>query len=414
MARLLLMPEVAANATEAVLQEWQVAVDGSFAATDTIATVETEKAVVDVEAETDGVLLRILVPNGSQVEVGAPIALLGEAGEEVPDLDALMVELGVAGPVSTSSPVRRDVPDRPDARAVAAVQAHGHTRIFASPLARRMAREAGLAVEDIEGSGPRGRILRRDVEAAVTLLAGAPPTPAPAPVVPAVSSAGFTDVPHTRMRRAIARRLTESKQTVPHFYLRASVRADALMLLRADLNEGGTARISVNDLVVKAAARAHGLVPEMNVVWTDDALRFLTSVDVSVAVATDTGLLTPVLRGVETLSVSAVATRVRDLADRAKAGRLRQDELEGGSLSVTNLGMFGTEEFAAIINPPQSAILAVGAVREEPVVVDGALAVGSVMRLTLSVDHRSVDGVLAARWMQKLVSMLERPVQILA
>jgi pyruvate dehydrogenase E2 component (dihydrolipoamide acetyltransferase) len=215
------------------------------------------------------------------------------------------------------------------------------------------------------------------------------------------------------MRAAIASRLTESKQTVPHFYLRGTAHAGRLLKLRRRLNEG-PARISVNDLVVKAAARAHVLVPAMNVIWTPDAVRSFSSVDVSVAIATERGLVTPVLRSAERLSVSSVATAVRDFAERAKTGRLRQDELEGGAFSVTNLGMFGTEDFGAIINPPQSAILAVGAVREEPIARNGRLKAGTVMRVTLSVDHRPIDGTVAAEWMRAFLSLIEDPVQILA
>jgi pyruvate dehydrogenase E2 component (dihydrolipoamide acetyltransferase) len=216
------------------------------------------------------------------------------------------------------------------------------------------------------------------------------------------------------MRRAIAARLTESKQTTPHFYLRATVRVDKLLKLRQQLNRAEAVRVSVNDLVVKAAARAHVLVPEMNVVWTPDAVRSFSSVDVAVAVATDGGLVTPVLRAVETRSISSVASSIRDLVDRARAGKLRQDELEGGTITITNLGMFGTEEFAGIINPPQAAILAVGAARREPVVKHGTLSTATVLRVTLSVDHRPVDGTVAARWMQAFVSAVEHPVQILA
>jgi len=215
------------------------------------------------------------------------------------------------------------------------------------------------------------------------------------------------------MRAAIATRLTQSKRDVPHFYLRATVRADRLLALRRRLNASGDVRISVNDLVVKAAARAHTLVPAMNVVWLPEALRQFASVDVSVAIAGERGLVTPVLRGVDGMTVSAVAAGVRDFVERAGVGRLRQEELEGGALTVTNLGMYGTEEFAAIINPPQSAILAVGAAREEVVVVKGRPAVRSVMRVTLSVDHRAVDGALAAEWMRSFVAVVEEPVRIL-
>ena len=362
----------------------------------------------------------------------------------VTDLAALLEQFGVAAVADPVLAVRRDVPDGPPAadpeggtagvgRSAPAVPLsagdgrdperrtlHGAPgeRVFASPLARRLAHEAGLAVAEIDGTGPRARILRRDVERVIaarssSATSGAPAASPVARPTPA-AAASYVDVPHSRMRRATAERLTESKQTAPHFYLRATVRADRLLRLRSELNDGATVPVSLNDLLVKAAAAAHVRVPEMNVIWTDDAVRTFSTVDISVAVATERGLLTPVLRDVPSLTVTALAARVRDLVDRARAGRLRQDELEGGSISVTNLGMFGTEEFAAIINPPQAAILAVGAAREEAVVEDGALEVGQVLRVTLSVDHRPVDGVVAARWMADFVDLLEHPVRILA
>jgi pyruvate dehydrogenase E2 component (dihydrolipoamide acetyltransferase) len=434
MARLLRMPEVAANAAEAVLQDWSLEDSSAFSAEEVLATVETEKAVVDVEAEEAGVLLRRLVAAGSQVEVGAPIALLGDPDERVDDIDALLADLGVTPGAAPVAPERRLVPDDPEGGtantathvaqnghpAPATVDREGrHGRTFASPLARRLAREAGLPVEEITGTGPGGRIVRRDVEAA---LADRPETRGTPPAAPRPSgrsareqgAASFTDVPHSRMRRAIASRLVESKQSVPHFYLRGTVRVDRLLELRAELNAMGTQKISLNDLVIKAAARAHVLVPQMNVIWTDDAVRMFSSVDMSVAVATERGLVTPVLRGIESMSISAVGAAVSELVACARSGTLRQEELEGGTFSVTNLGMFGTEEFAAIINPPQAAILAVGAARSEPVVTNGELGVGTVMRVTLSVDHRAVDGALAAQWMAAFVSVVESPVRILA
>jgi pyruvate dehydrogenase E2 component (dihydrolipoamide acetyltransferase) len=409
------MPEVAANATEAVLAEWLVAERGEFAATDTIATVETEKALVDVEADDAGVILKTLVPPGAQVEVGAPIAVLGAPGEVVADLDALLAELGVAAPVEHVVPERRDVPVDPGSATPVPPEPETPAprgRVFASPLARKMAKDGGLAIEDLVGTGPRGRILRRDVEAA---LAAAPAAGrrAPASVVGTPAPA-LGEIPHTRLRRAVAARLVESKQTAPHFYLRATVRAERLVALRAELNDGAATRVSLNDLVVKAVAAAHARVPQMNVVWTPDAVRTFASVDVAVAVATEGGLVTPVVRDVAALSVTAVAARVQDLAARAREGRLRQEELEGGTITVTNLGMYGVEEFAAIINPPQAAILAVGAVRDEPVVQDGAVVPGRVLTVTLSVDHRPVDGVAAARWLAAFVDLVEHPARILA
>jgi pyruvate dehydrogenase E2 component (dihydrolipoyllysine-residue acetyltransferase) len=411
-AELLRMPEIATGTNEAVLSSWSVAENSTVAVSDIIAVVETAKAVVDVEAEISGTILRLLVAPGAEVETGAPIALVAGPGEQVDDIEAVLRELGLAAdPLALETPEAATTPAPPPVQVEVPAPRNG--RVFASPLARRLAREAGLSVDAITGTGPNGRIVRRDVEKA----ASDQPAPAPAataPAMPAADGAAYAEVPHSRLRRLVASRLTESKTTAPHFYLRASVRADALLALRAELNDGAEVRVSVNDLLLKAVGRAHVQVPALNVTWTPDAVRQWHSVDVSVAVATDNGLVTPVVRSVDQLSVTAVAQTVRDLAERARAGRLQQHELEGGSISVTNLGMYGTEEFAAIINPPQASILAVGAARQEPVVVDGRLAVATVLRLTLSVDHRPVDGVVAAQWMAALVTLLEHPARVLA
>jgi pyruvate dehydrogenase E2 component (dihydrolipoamide acetyltransferase) len=431
MAELLRMPEVAAGVETVILSAWSVAENTPFSVKDVIAVLETDKAVVDVEAEADGVILRKLVADGTDVTVGDPIALIATAGERVDDIDAVLAQLGLV-----------ETAPAPDAMPAPANDGGRHGRLFASPIARRIAKEAGLEVATITGTGPNGRIVRRDVEAAVTARDSAPAhasqghasqvpasqvpaspapmtatvpaaTPIPASTSPAPSRTAFTDIPHTRLRRAIATRLTESKQTAPHFYVRGTARVDRLLAMREELNAGETVRVSVNDLVIKAVAKAHLLVPALNVIWTADAIRSFTTVDISVAIATGSGLVTPVLRSVEAMSITTIAASVKDYAERARAGRLQQSELEGGVVSVTNLGMFGTQEFAAIINPPQSAILAVGAARQEPVVADGVVAVGTVMQVTLSVDHRPVDGVAAAQWMRAFLGLLESPARIL-
>lgn len=425
------MPEVAANAVEAVLSQWPVPENTSFTAHDAIAVVETEKAVVDVPAEVDGVILKTLVPAGAMVQVGAPIALLGDPGEQIQDLGALLAELGVAPEAisSASEPASATSATSASASEYAAVPAtlgaadRSGGRVFSSPLARRLAREAGLSIADLKGTGPGGRVVRRDVQQAADALellqiapdrARQPDVTSNAEPAPAlVGVAAYVDVPHTRMRRAIAARLTQSTRDAPHFYVRGTARVDKLIKLRARLNDYGSARVSVNDLVVLAAARAHVLVPAMNVIWTPDAVRSFSGVDISVAVSTDRGLVTPVLRGLEQMTLSGVATASSDLVERARSGRLQQDELEGGTLTVTNLGGYGVEDFAAIINPPQSAILAVGATREQPVVSRGRLKVGTVMSVTLAADHRPIDGVVAAQWMAAFVSLLEEPVRIL-
>jgi pyruvate dehydrogenase E2 component (dihydrolipoamide acetyltransferase) len=421
MPELLRMPEIAAATTSATLAGWPVAVNTRFSASDVIATVETDKAVVDVEAESDGVILRTLVPEGTEVEVGTAIAVLARPDETVDDVDAALAALGVsAGNGNAPAPEP-------------ASTGNGQPRRFASPLARRLAAEAGLLVTDLAGTGPGGRIVRRDVEAALAqrvaheeadlhdaspALPGPPAhaleVPAAAPAPAAQTTGQYTDQPLSRMRKAVATRLTDSKTTAPHFYVRGVARVDALLQMRADLNDGVDVRVSVNDLLVKAVAKAHQQVPEMNVVWTGDAIRSFTGVDVSVAVATHKGLVTPVLTGVERRTITEVARATQDFAARAREGRLQQSELEGGSVTISNLGMYGVEEFAAIINPPQAAILAVGAAKQEAVVTDGQLDVATVLRVTLSVDHRPVDGAIAARWMAAFVALLERPVRILS
>lgn len=443
MARLLRMPEVAANAVEAVLAEWPVAENASFLEQDAIVTIETEKAVVDVPADADGVMLRHLVQSGASVAVGDPIALLGDTGETPDDIDTLLRELGVgprgaapttAGPdplvVSVGAPAPvpaapvpsiptaapppaskpAPVPSAPAAAVPPPSSEPVSGRIFSSPLARRLATAAELSLPELVGTGPGGRIVRRDVEQAIS----AKRTNGHSEPVGDVGSGAYQDIPHSRMRRAIATRLSESKREAPHFYLSGTAKVDRLLRLRAELNGSAGPKVSVNDLVVLAAARAHAAAPAMNVTWTEEATRQWSGVDIAVAVASERGLVTPVVRGVDRMTLSALASATQDLVARARSGRLREDELAGGTLTVTNLGPYGTESFSAILNPPQAAILAVGAAREEPLVRKGKLKVGTVMHLTLSVDHRVVDGAVAAQWMAAFVELLEHPVRVLA
>jgi pyruvate dehydrogenase E2 component (dihydrolipoamide acetyltransferase) len=387
--------------------------------------------VVDVEAEADGVILRTLVAEGSEVGVGEPIALIAQSGERVADIDEALAVLGYttdvkglraleipeADPVpstavrtSTVAPAPTSDPSPPPA------VAGDPARIFASPLARLMARQAEVPLSTLTGTGPNQRILRRDVQAAVEHRISGPllqAVPEPARASAATGDAAFTDQPHSRQRRMIAARLTESKQTIPHFYLRGSARLDKLLALRAELNDGNGVRISVNDLVVKAVSRAHQQVPALSVTWGEDAIRHYADIDIAIAVATEVGLVTPVIRATQGLTVTEIALASKRYVDKARLGQLRQAELEGGSITVTNLGMFGVQEFAAIINPPQASILAVGAARPEPQVRKGKVRIATMMQLTLSVDHRCVDGAQAAEWMAALLNLLEHPLRIL-
>ena len=416
------MPEVAANATNALLANWLVEEGSAFQVGDPLAVIETEKAAVDFEAPSNGVLVKVLVANGQSVDVGAPIALIAEIGEQVLDVADALMRLGL-GASDLESPAQETIATSPAtipgtvvSGTSAALQptpsspGRDSGRVFASPLARKLARTGGIPLNTLDGTGPGGRIVRRDVQAA--MLLGGSATPARNPSAAAGGSA-YVDVPHTRMRRAIAARLMQSTLTAPHFYLSGSCRVDALLELREAINEQATARVSINDFVIKAIARAHALVPDMNVIWTDKATRRFSSVDISVAIATEQGILTPVLRAVSTRSLTDIAASVQDFILRARTGQIEPQELDGGSVTVTNLGMYGVEEFSAIINPPQSSILAVGAATRQAVIVGDRLEIGSVMKVVLSVDHRPVDGATAARWMQEFVRLMENPILML-
>jgi pyruvate dehydrogenase E2 component (dihydrolipoamide acetyltransferase) len=415
MVEFIRMPAVMANATDAVLSEWLTGPGERIAVGDPIAEIETDKAVVEYAAEIDGTIGRLLVEAGTRVVVGDPIVVVLEEGE---DASAIAVN---AGP--SPAAVTRDAPPPPPAVAVqqpptapnTASQATPdpvtgeHRRLFATPIARRVAAERGIDLVLLTGTGPNGRIVRRDVDAYnVESAVGNVSRDASA------TGGGYRDVALTGMRRAIAQRLTESKSTIPHFYVTAHVRADRLLTLRQEVNSTSPRKISVNDFVVKAVAAALVEVPVANAIWKGDCIRYFESVDVAVAVAVANGLLTPVLRGAERLGLLELSAQIARLADGARSGRLQQHELEGGSFAVSNLGMHGVDEFSAIINPPQAGILAVAAAKPQPVVGDdGRLAVGNVMTVTLSADHRVIDGTVAADWMAVLVKRLQNPVSLL-
>jgi pyruvate dehydrogenase E2 component (dihydrolipoamide acetyltransferase) len=426
MATLIRMPEIAANATSAVIKAWSLKEGDSVAVGATLAEIETDKALIEFTSDEQGVLGKILARAGVDIEVGAPIAVLYAAGEGAVDVDALLAAAdGVNTEVALAEGVNTEL--APAAPAALGAAPAVTARVFASPLARRLARDSGVDLGSLKGSGPRGRIVKRDLESAqqaAPVQQAAAPVQQPASVAAAAASgpvtgpatrgaSAFTEVPHSSMRRTIARRLTESKATIPHFYLTADIRMDALMALRAQVNAAAPRKISVNDLIVKAVAAALRDMPDMNVSWTDSALRRYAQADIAVAVATESGLITPVLRAADSKPLSAISAEIADLAARARSGKLAPDEYQGGSFTISNLGMFGVRDFTAIINPPQAAILAVGATSARPLVVDGALVAASVMTVTLSVDHRAIDGALAAQWLALLQRNLENPLSIL-
>ena len=425
MATVIRMPEVLAGSAEAAIQTWLVAAGQKLTVGMPLAEVETEKANVEYASEVEGTVLQLIVAEGVSVKVGDPIAIVGAEGESVEG--AVPAAPAVVEPVETQAapvaealeaptPVVELVETQP-APALPSSTSGSGSRQFISPLVRRLARERGLDLSSVTGSGPGGRIVRRDIEglgsAPVAEVLEAPQRVAAASAAASSPAAERTEVPHTAMRRAIARRLTESKSTVPHFYLVADCRVDRLVALRKEVNESASVKVSLNDFVLKAAAAAFLDVPEANATWGETAVTRYSTVDMSVAVAIEGGLVTPVLRSVERQTLTEVARNVADLAERARAGRLKQHELEGGSFAVSNLGMYGVTEFSAIINPPQSAILAVGLARQQAVVVDGAIEVGTITTVTLSADHRVLDGALAAQWLAAFVKHIESPLGML-
>ena len=418
MASVIRMPEVLAGATEAVLAKWMISEGQDVAVGDVLAEIETEKANVDYQAEEQGTLARVLIQPGQSVEVGTPIAVFSAAGETADDVDAALAAAGGDVNPAESAPEAAPAPVAVASEApVVAAPTSG--RIYVSPLVRKRAREAGIDLSLVTGTGPGGRIVKKDLEAflasgGATEAASEAPRQRTSTPSDVTGEAGYTDRPHTGMRRAIARRLTESKTTVPHFYVTADCRVDKLLQARAEMNEATGVKISVNDWVMKAVAMALIEVPDANVIWTDDALRYFDRADIAVAVSVEGGLLTPVIRGVESMSLTQINAEVSRLAAKAREGKISQAEIEGGSFSVSNLGMYGTDSFQAILNPPQSGILAVGAAREAVLAKDGGLIAGTVMTVNLSADHRAVDGALAAQWMKAFRHFIENPLALLA
>lgn len=453
MATFLRMPGVSADSDEALLDKWYVEEGASVKKGEPLICVETEKALVDVDADADYTIHKIVRAGGETVTVGDPVAVLLQAGDDAAAGDVLVAQLGgapaaeaapeveaapatpaeeapteaiaedmaapaetVEAPAAPSTPAATAAPSTP-----APSRADGE-RIFVSPLARKMAAEHGINLEGLAGTGPRGRIRKVDVLAALesgdqaaeqAAVAAAAPAQAAAPATAQPVPQGGTAVPNSKLRRLIASRLQQSKRDAPHFYLKAALNMDALLGLRKQLNEASPVKISVNDLIVKAAARALVDVPEMNVTWTDEATITYDQVDVAVAVASEKGLVTPVFRNVAGTSLTGLATAIKEAVGRANEGRLQQNELEGGTLTISNLGMYGVDEFSAIINPPHAGILAVGAAKPQIVVgEDGQPAVATVCTVTLSVDHRAADGAVAAQWLARFRQIVENPLQI--
>jgi pyruvate dehydrogenase E2 component (dihydrolipoamide acetyltransferase) len=426
----ILMPALSPTMTEGTLSRWLKKEGETIKAGDVIAEIETDKATMEVEAVDEGVLGRILIQDGTEgVKVNEPIAVLVNQGEAIPAGAASAK--AAPSPAPAQSPAPTVVPPPAPAAAQPAARPNGHAggeRIFASPLARRMASQAGIDLSGVKGTGPNGRIVRADIELFQKGTPAAPPVPArtpaatraPTPMPAAGITAPHRVVPHSSIRKVIARRLTEAKSTIPHFYVSMDVEIDALIALQNQLNAKSPARdqpgayfITINDLVIRAAGATLRRIPEVNASWTDDGMVYYDDVDISVAVAIPDGLITPIVRRADQKGLLTISREMRDLATRARAGKLKPEEFLGGGFSISNMGMYGVTEFSAIINPPQAAILAVATGAKRPVVKNDALTIATVMTCTMSVDHRVVDGALGARWLREFKSIVEDPLSLM-
>ncbi len=428
----ILMPALSPTMTEGNLATWNVAEGDSVAAGDVICEIETDKATMEVEAVDEGVIGKILVPAGTAaVAVNSTIALLLEDGEDASSLEGFTPSAGGAAPAEapseasvtasagaspTMAPAASDSPVAKDA-------APGN-RVFASPLARRIAADKGLDLSAVAGSGPRGRIVKRDVENAVpgakpAAAASAPAAAQAAPITvddPVFANMPeFEAVPNSTMRKVIATRLTDSARDIPHFNLTVDVEIDKLLAMRKELNghEGADYKISVNDFIVKATALALTRVPECNVAYTDDAILQFKQVDMSIAVAVEGGLITPIVKDAASKGLATLSNEIKELAAKARDGKLAPEEFQGGTFTISNLGMFGVKGFNSIINPPQGGILSVGAGEQRPVVKDGALAIATVVTLTVAVDHRCIDGTTGAALIKELKAIIENPISMM-
>ncbi|HEX7968667.1 MAG TPA: pyruvate dehydrogenase complex dihydrolipoamide acetyltransferase [Stellaceae bacterium] len=441
--------------TEGNLAKWHKKEGDEVKAGDILAEIETDKATMEFEAVDEGTLGRILVPEGTEhIKVNQPIAVILGEGEDAAALDKAKPAQAKAPPPAQPAPepqkaepaaaankpapapvAPKTAPPPPRAAAAPAPvqRGNGHAegeRIFASPLARRMAEQAGIDLVRLTGSGPHGRIVKHDVETALAkgpaaLKAPAARAPAAAPgaplslpsyhkdqVIALAGSPPYEEVPLTSMRRIIAKRMQEAKATIPHFYLTIDCEIDSLLRMRKEINENTDLKVSVNDFVIKAAALTLMKVPAANASFSEDAILRWKTADIAVAVALDDGLITPIIKQAEQKGVGAIAAEMKDLAARARAGKLKLTEFQGGTFSISNLGMYGIKDFAAVINPPHGGILAVGAGEQRPVVKNGEIATATIMSCTLACDHRAVDGAVGAQWLQQFKKIIEAPAML--
>lgn len=420
MEEVVLMPRLSDTMTEGVIASWQKQVGDAVKKGEVLAEIETDKATMELESYKDGVLLYQGAKPGEKIQVNDLLCIIGKEGMDIAAIVAAAksgsapaaASAPSAAPASTPAPAATQTP----APAAAPVVVNDG-RIFASPLAKKLAAEKGIDLRYVKGTGDHGRIVRSDIEqytpAAAAPATATAPAASAAPVVTAVGQVSFEEVPVTQMRKTIARRLSESLFTAPHFYLTMTIDMDACVAARTRINETSKTKISFNDMVLKATAVALKQHPKVNSSWLGDTIRINHHVNIGVAVAVDEGLLVPVVRFADSLSLSQIATQVKDYAQRAKDKKLQPADWEGSTFTISNLGMFGIDQFTAIINPPDACILAVGGISQVPVVKNGAVVPGNIMKVTLSCDHRVVDGATGAAFLQTLKSLLEEPLRML-
>ena len=419
MAEVILMPKLSDTMTEGVVAEWHVKVGEEVSEGDILAEIETDKATMEFESFYDGTLLYIGVEKGGAAPVNAVLAVIGEKGENIdevlanaqsaeaasaePEKEAEAPAVAVPTPVvETPQPVVAAAP----AQSNAVVNENG--RVFASPLAKKMAQDKGYNIAQIPGTGDGGRVIKRDVENYQPAAAGTT-TVFAAPV----GQESYTDVPNSQMRKAIAKTLTASKFSAPHFYLKMEVDMDNAIAARKAINEGGDVKISFNDMVVKAVAMALRKHPKVNADWMGDFIRYNDHIHVGVAVAVDEGLVVPVVKYTDSKGIAQIGSEIKDLAFRARDKKILPEEMQGGTFAVSNLGMYGIEDFTSIINPPNGCILSVGQIKQTPVVKNGEIVPGNVMKLSLSCDHRVVDGAVGSAFLATLKDFLENPVKMI-
>jgi pyruvate dehydrogenase E2 component (dihydrolipoamide acetyltransferase) len=428
MATQILMPALSPTMTEGTLAKWLKKEGDTVTSGELLAEIETDKATMEFEAAEDGVLGKILVPAGTEnVAVNQPIAVLLAEGEDASAAASMSVAPAAKKAEAAPAAKPAEAPKPAAAPTAAAAPRKDGERVFASPLAKRIAKDKGLDLSGVAGSGPHGRIVKSDVENAkpgaapanLPAAPGAAKAPAAPKPAPTAAEGSYTDVPLTTMRKVIAQRLTESSQEIPHFKLTVDCNIDKLLALREELNgrspkDGDKAyKLSVNDFVIRAVALAMRKVPDVNVSFIGNAIRHWHDIDVAVAVATDGGLITPIIRKADQKGLAEISNEMKDLANRAKQNKLQLHEFQGGGFSISNLGMFGIKDFTAIINPPQSCILAVGVGEKRPIVKDGALAIATMMSCTMSTDHRTVDGALGAVYITAFKALIEDPLTML-